>query len=307
MFDEDIELIRPVPFQYSDDDARNIPDLDEDEFDDLTAVLKALARGSYPRLEAVPFALNAYNCDQMMINDDDERKPWAYFHPVTIVDVRMIDTKVRPRIDLDGVILEDLERDWQPIRAIDHTGSGKGGGRVGSIGQDSARYRFLCFIHKHRIDRKRSSQKAVHTISIWDREVCHIFVSCPYGEYTLRLTCVCNQWDELTWHDTYHVNRESRRRDIQHFWRRVKAKTWLGGDDLRDEFIDRIRYRTVYHICERLEDTMRDTVPPRNTLWSVSEYFHIPTTLFTVAKSFHSGHSALPHEQRARSTGQHRA
>lgn len=151
---------KPAPFRYRDNNPQNlIPDLDDEQFDALTVVLRALAKGSYPRLDAVPLALNAYNC----INNrgDDNDMPWAYFHTVTLVAPEGTPMKTRPIIELDEAIIEDLEKPWVPLR------SGGGGGAR----QDSARYRFLCFIHKHRIDRRATFQKGVHTISIWDREV----------------------------------------------------------------------------------------------------------------------------------------
>ncbi|KAI1088120.1 hypothetical protein F5B19DRAFT_472786 [Rostrohypoxylon terebratum] len=157
------------PFQHGGNYPRNFPALDEEYMDDLTAVLRALAKGSYPRLESVPPALNAYNWNRKVDID-----PWAYFHPVTVITPK--GGKVRGGVDirLDDEIMDDLEKPWDPIRFT--------GGQFNIERQrfergdwtpppDSARYRFLCFIHKHRIDRKNTAQKGVHTISIWDREV----------------------------------------------------------------------------------------------------------------------------------------
>ncbi|KAL7621857.1 hypothetical protein AAE478_007357 [Parahypoxylon ruwenzoriense] len=218
--------LKPLPFAYSDDDGgRNLPDLDDEEFGHLTAVLKALARGSYPRLEAVPLALNAYNCNQRASPDanadaDAEPLPWAYFYPITVVAPEDVPLRVRPIIDLDARITEDLGKPWCHVR-------------------------FLCFIHKHKINRKATTQKGVHTISIWDRE-----------------------WDELTWHDTYHISRSSRRREIQRFWEFAEV-TGFPSTTPREEFMERIRYRTVYHVAEHIEDTLRNAIPPRHTLWAV--------------------------------------
>ncbi|KAI1211213.1 uncharacterized protein F4807DRAFT_466532 [Annulohypoxylon truncatum] len=239
-----IDPIIPGPFQCGGNDPRNLPDLDDEYLDDLTAVLKALAKGSYPRLDSVPLALNAYNC-----NRKEDIDPWAYFHPVTIITPLDATMKVLPSIELDEDVIDDLAKPWDPIRYT--------GGQFNREEQrfergewtpppGSARYRFLCFIHKHRIDRRSTSQKGVHTISIWDRE-----------------------WDELTWHDTYHVGREVRIGEIQRFWRCVNMPNLIGHGYNREQFLKRIRYRIVYDICEHIEDTLRDAVPPRNTLYAV--------------------------------------
>ncbi|KAI1452071.1 hypothetical protein F4805DRAFT_471131 [Annulohypoxylon moriforme] len=240
-----IDPIIPGPFQCSNNDPRNLQDLDDDCLDDLTAVLKALAKGNYPRLNSVPLALNAYNCNRRQDID-----PWAYFHSVTTITPEDANMKGCPSIELDEEVKDDLGKPWDPIR---HTG-----GQFNREKQQfergdwtpppgSAKYRFLCFIHKHRIDRRSTNQKGVHTISIWDRE-----------------------WDELTWHDTYHVGRDVRTREIQRFWQSVDMPNLLVGVEYtKAQFLERIRYRTVYDICEHIENTLRDAVPPRNTLYAV--------------------------------------
>ncbi|KAI0113431.1 hypothetical protein F4814DRAFT_440737 [Daldinia grandis] len=245
--------IKPVPFLYLGDDDRTLPDLSDEELDDLVAVLKALARSSYPRLEAVPIALNAYNCNQK--TDDNGQRPWAYFYPITIIPPARLDGTLPryPEIRLDFEICQDLKRRWRPIRY----GWGYNSRNQSTGFLPPARYRFLCFIHKHRIDRKNILQKGVHTISIWDRE-----------------------WDELTWHDTYHVDRTSRRKDIREFWKHVNAPGFIDEIDRvdsREDFMSRIRYRTVYHICEHIEETLRSPVPPRHTIYAVmsTALFHM--------------------------------
>ncbi|KAI1402754.1 hypothetical protein F4819DRAFT_263402 [Hypoxylon fuscum] len=243
--------IMPVPFQYDEyqDDSQTLPDLDDEELDDITAVLKALAKGSYPRLDAVPLALNAYNCNWE--SDGDEDRPWAYFHEITTITPEGTPLKQRPQILLDGRIRDDLKRPWTSIRTGHKFGEA---GEGSSASPNSAKYRFLCFIHRHRIDRRATAQKGVHTMSIWDRE-----------------------WDELTWHDTYHVSRPARRREIQRFWALVAAPGLIGKHEKREAFVGRIRYRTVYHASERLEDALRAPVPPRHTLWAVlgAALFHM--------------------------------
>ncbi|OTA62214.1 hypothetical protein K449DRAFT_49399 [Hypoxylon sp. EC38] len=176
MSDSTPSALRPTPFQYPDDDLRNLPDLNDEEFDSLTAVLKALARGAYPRLDAVPLALNAYNCNKRDGGEDTE--PWAHFHEITIITPEDAHRRVRPEIELDEAILEDLEKPWKPLRSrYVQAGDGEWESRSGegwAPELNSARYRFICFIHKHRIDRRMTSQKGVHTISIWDREVRYV-------------------------------------------------------------------------------------------------------------------------------------
>ncbi|KAI0887782.1 uncharacterized protein GGS22DRAFT_185161 [Annulohypoxylon maeteangense] len=239
-----INHIIPGPFQCGNYDPRNLPDLDDDSLDDLTAVLRALAKGSYPRLDSVPLALNAYNCNRKVDID-----PWAYFHPVTVITPADVKMKGSPSIELDKDVIDDMAKPWNPIR---HTGGQFNAAKRQFERGDwtpppgSARYRFLCFIHKHRINRKSTIQKGVHTVSIWDRE-----------------------WDELTWHDTYHVDRETRRREIERFWQCVRMPNLIDRGYTREQFMNRIRYRIVYDICERVENTLRDTVPPRNTLYAV--------------------------------------
>ncbi|KAI4859166.1 hypothetical protein F4820DRAFT_440610 [Hypoxylon rubiginosum] len=173
--------IKPVPFHYDEDDRRNTPNLDDEEFDHLTAVLKALARGSYPRLDSVPLALNAYNCNRRGNSAYEEEDPWAYFHPITTITPEEVPLRRRPVVQLDDKILKDLKKPWVSIRVGDKFGGSREAeasrpGRGNNRGkqqqqQNSAQYRFICFIHKHRIDRRGTPQKGVHTISIWDREV----------------------------------------------------------------------------------------------------------------------------------------
>ncbi|KAH9907204.1 hypothetical protein F4778DRAFT_799538 [Xylariomycetidae sp. FL2044] len=342
---EDDDTLRPWPFLYETKshyrNPRNIPELDDDELGDITAVLRGLARASYPRLDAVPTALNAYNCDRAAAAGAGGRsRGWAYFHPVTTVAPLAGNQNHRHRapepIQLDMELVEDLDKPWRGVRrrkrdvgmlgdggghdpsaaaanarddgndmrtpgsthqtasparnqnpalpssplaaysatAAKAEGSRRGaggaptlrGGGGGAIrtrdgygdGDQEAKYRFFCFIHKHRIDLKSSNQKAVYTISIWDRE-----------------------WDELTWHDTYPTHRHARRDEIRAYWATVPTLSFrplagagaaaLDGDGNgdRDAFLGRIRYRTVYRTCGAIEQTLRDCVAPRHTLWSV--------------------------------------
>ncbi|CAJ2505571.1 Uu.00g129650.m01.CDS01 [Anthostomella pinea] len=212
---------------------KRVLELDDDDLSDLSAALKGLARGSYPRLDAVPVALNAYA--YRAHRSDARSQPRAYFHSITTVAAQNSRSNALPVMELDNPVLYDLDRQWHPIRYA----------AAPSLIQDPASYRFVCFIHKHRIDLRSSRQKAIYTISIWDRE-----------------------WDELTWHDTYPLCREARRDEIRTFWRTVAMPGFPLGHP-RQEFMDRIRYRTGYHACERVEHMIRDNIAPRHTLWSV--------------------------------------
>jgi hypothetical protein len=140
-----------------------LPVLDEEDISDLSAVIKGLAQGRYPRLDAVPRALNAYNLNP---EDANTKKAWAYFHSIT--EVPAVDERLRNplQIVLDDGVLDDLEVPWRSIYP----------GQFPDIAVDergTPSYRFVCFIHKHRINMKFSGQRAVYTISIWDREVGH--------------------------------------------------------------------------------------------------------------------------------------
>ncbi len=267
--------LRPLPFHFDNSNLRDIPRLDDDEFDDIVVTLKTLSKGKYPRQDAVPTALNAYNCGQ-------PDKPWAYFHPVTSLETLADGSwKEFPLILLPDALLEDLGRPWKSIRFSENynsSGESSQSNRKGDIGGGSssssgpsvwagagARYRFLCFIHEHKLSLRPNSRRSVYTISIWDRE-----------------------WDELTWHDTYHVGRSARRLDARQFWRTVAIPGFAPLRAIaarasgmspppmrsrprspRDAFLTRVRFRTVYHASERLADAMRELPPPRHTLWSV--------------------------------------
>ncbi|KAI1326574.1 hypothetical protein F5Y16DRAFT_374628 [Xylariaceae sp. FL0255] len=148
----------PRPFDYQEPSTNHLPLMDEDDVAGLEAVIKALAQGRYPRLESVPNALNAYNCDRKLENG--ERKAWSYFHLIADF-VRPADArplKNAPRIDLDHGILDDLKAPWPrlwPIRAVVEEDSD---GRS-LVLSTPASYRFICFIHRHKICIRQSRQK----------------------------------------------------------------------------------------------------------------------------------------------------
>ncbi|KAI1473187.1 uncharacterized protein F4812DRAFT_465087 [Daldinia caldariorum] len=243
------QSFKPWPSCVWGDDDLNPLDLQDQDLNDIAAVLKALAKGTYPRLDALPTALNVYNCNRKL-GDENKDLPWAFFHPITVIPPAKPGTSdslpTYPVIQLDVNILEDLNKRWQPIRYGKENDSNNSSQLSDAVSGPLGRFRFLCFIHKHRIDRKNNPQKGVHTISIWDRE-----------------------WDELTWHDTYHVDREARRKDIKQFWKHTWSSGFFNGTYSQEEFMGRIRYRTVYHICEHIEDTLRGAVPPRHTIYAV--------------------------------------
>ncbi|KAI8623254.1 hypothetical protein F5Y19DRAFT_493144 [Xylariaceae sp. FL1651] len=226
----------PIPFDVDSEISETLPILDADDVNHLTAVLRGLAQGRCPRVDAVPRALNAYNFNKR--NNDNGKKTWAYFHSIT--DVASVDDRPprnRPGIMLNDNVLDDLEIPWHTMRP-----NPRGGGMLAG---EPPSYRFVCFIHKHRIPTKYSGKKAVYTISIWDREC-----------------------DELTWHDTYIHSRRVRRAAVRRFWEEVFTPG-LPFTHPRREFLAKIRYRTAYHTCEAVEATIRDAVAPHHTLWAV--------------------------------------
>ncbi|KAI1263176.1 hypothetical protein F5Y18DRAFT_438254 [Xylariaceae sp. FL1019] len=229
----------PLPFQSNDDAADPLPILDEFEVSDLSAVLSGIAKGTYPRMDAIPQALNAYNYRKIV---QGERKVWAYFHTVTEVSDNM--SRQPPDIILDDKILNDIDMEYIPLWPFSRDAA-----RIAAEANPvpTASYRLICFIHKHRINIKNSTQKTVFTISIWDREM-----------------------KEMTWHDTYPYGRANRRKAIKHFWHTVNMPASTKTFSLsREEFVTKIRYRTIYHTCENIEAALRVVVAPRNTLWGV--------------------------------------
>ncbi|KAI0155337.1 hypothetical protein GGR57DRAFT_94861 [Xylariaceae sp. FL1272] len=227
----------PLPFQSNHDADDPLPILDEFDVGDLSAVLKAIAKGNYPRMNAIPQALNAYNYSKIV---QGERKVWAYFHPITEVSDKT--NRPPPDLILDDKILDDLDTEYIPLWPFTRDLSTP---VADANPVPPASYRLICFIHKHRIDIRNSAQKSVFTISIWDRE---------------------NK--ELTWHDTYPYGRANRCKAIKHFWETVHMPG-CRFSFIRDEFMAKIQYRTVYHACENIEATLRGAVAPRNTLWAV--------------------------------------
>ncbi|RYP75795.1 hypothetical protein DL769_003751 [Monosporascus sp. CRB-8-3] len=240
----------PLPFEYGQSQKENIPQLSDEELGDIVAMLKALSKGKYPRKDALPTALNAYNCRKQ-----PRKKSWAYFHPITSLEIRKTTGhwKEYPSVDLPEELVDDLldEREpWESIRRGEdyaHASGTAEGLREGAA-RNPSRYRFLCFIHEHRVP-VGAGRRAVYTISVWDRE-----------------------WGELTWHDTYALGRRGRRDDVRRFWAAAAATSpdfaRVVGGNPRGGML--MRFRTVYHAGERVGDVLREAVPPRHTLWSVA-------------------------------------
>ncbi|KAI1341090.1 hypothetical protein F5Y15DRAFT_422320 [Xylariaceae sp. FL0016] len=252
----------PRPFEYADSSAnpRHLPVLSEEDVSDIAAVLKGIARGIYPRLDALPTALNAYNCNRA--------KLWAYFHDITdVTDARKAGSAERGpngrftrrkeggRIWIDDQVLADLDAPWRFLRPVNIPQQQHNDSLALAPRHATARYRFVCFIHRHRVAaplrtraQQRQRQRAAYTISIWDRD------------------------DEtVTWHDPYPHGRAERRDHIRAFWRRARIPGFVppldGGD--HEPFVSRIRYRTAYHACARIERTTRGALAPRHSLWAV--------------------------------------
>ncbi|RYP64658.1 hypothetical protein DL771_008671 [Monosporascus sp. 5C6A] len=238
----------PLPFEYGQSRKENIPQLSDEELEDIVAMLKALSKGKYPRKDALPTALNAYNCRKQ-----PRKKSWAYFHPITSLEIRKATGhwKEYPSIDLPEELVNDLiaEREpWESLRrGKDYTPDTAEGMRKGAA-RNPSRYRFLCFIHEHRVS-VGAGRRAVYTISVWDRE-----------------------WGELTWHDTYALGRRGRRDDVRRFWAAAATTSpdfaRVVGGNPRGGML--MRFRTAYHAGERVGDVLREAVPPRHTLWSVA-------------------------------------
>ncbi|KAK5626109.1 hypothetical protein RRF57_001824 [Xylaria bambusicola] len=226
----DIDVLRPRIFQFNDSITKSLPILGEDDIDDLTAVLKSLAKGRHPRQASIAKVLNAYNITQAT-----EKRAWAYFHSITAIPTADADVP-RPVIELDHQILNDLKKPWHSIHFSTEHGDEAGG---------SASYRFICFIHKHFIRRGSGRQRPLYTISIWDREL-----------------------EEMAWHDTYSHERAARQRDVHRFWEIVRMPR-CPFVELRREFLGKIRWRMNYRACEKIEAAIRGVIPPQDTLYAI--------------------------------------
>ncbi|KAI0437913.1 hypothetical protein F4803DRAFT_570177 [Xylaria telfairii] len=216
-------------FIFNPELTESVPVLAEDEVSDITSVLKGIARGTYPRQDAVPRVLNAYN-----LTTTGARTTWAYFH-TEIIRIPVNNEDRDLRIELDDEVIADLDTPWQGMRP-----------EADKLEGDKASYRFICFIHRHPIVTRHTGPKAVYTISIWDREM-----------------------DWMSWYDMYPHDRATRQQNVEHFWNRVvvpDCRFMLP----RQHFVrDKLRWRVNYRACEKAEGALRNTIPPRHTLWTV--------------------------------------
>ncbi|KAI1484603.1 hypothetical protein F5X96DRAFT_675466 [Biscogniauxia mediterranea] len=299
--DQQLPPLRPRPFTYTNPSPRNLPALTPSQTADLTSVLRALARGTYPRAAALPAALNALNCNRgpfsspstssstssnnTNTSNNSSSAPWAYFHPLTTVEplpprddpTDNNEEKGRSRrrrkaarrgvrgdtqILLDGAVLADLRRAWRPVRPIEYV-DGRGDSR------GDGRRRVSGAREEGRYGRYRF--------------VCFIHRHVmPYRRaggaggaqtsvYTISIWD--REWDELTWHDPYPPGRGVRRQQARRFWGSVRAPgfpppkamgTGTGG------LLGRVRYRTAYHASTRVSAALRGgAVHPRTSLWGV--------------------------------------
>ncbi|KAI0204525.1 hypothetical protein F4808DRAFT_456973 [Astrocystis sublimbata] len=201
----------------------DLPVLSAQNLSDLSSVLRALSHGVYPRFEAIVTALNAYN----LTHGHD--RAWAYFHDISIL--KDAENVYEPyEINLDHDVINDLNMPWQ---------------RTG-IDAPRAKYRFLCFIHRHTIDMKYKGQKVLYTISVWDREF---------------------EW--MVWHDMYHRGRRERQRDVQYFWENVIVPDVAFLANRRVFMRDQFRWRMAYHAYEIAENALHNIIEPRHTMWAV--------------------------------------
>jgi hypothetical protein len=167
----------PFPFSYSNSSNPNFQDA---EFQAIKSVLKCLAKGSFPRIDALPTALNAYNCRP---GRDQDNRLWAYFHPfvtaVPAIDTMTAETAL-PSIHVPKLLLNDLDLEWVTLRKSWRAFNPE----ERDVKTQYGHYRFLCFIHRHRIDVPGTYQKNVYTISIWDQEVRLLSsLTRPYSKY----------------------------------------------------------------------------------------------------------------------------
>jgi len=218
----------PVPFTFdnANEGARSdLPTLTEGELDDFVAFLRRLVSGRLPKADVVPLVLNAYNITQEPVNG---KNAWSYFYPITYVsyDGKLgngLDSEDQtnngggagkakggkkrkrgdngeeeeeltlatfrrgtistPLIRLPDKVLADTYQPWHSIKPGDDGGANNS--KKGATGN----YRFICFIHSHRLFRESTRRStAVYTISIWDREV-RIFKSYHYRLYIVA-TCL---------------------------------------------------------------------------------------------------------------------
>lgn len=104
-------------------------------------------------------ALNAMNS---AMDDHAKSKPWAYFAPITIVrDSTAPNSKPSPGITLPPRIYSDIDVPWTTAH-MPHP-----------YRHDAnlPRYRYVVFIHRHKVRGAANYNNPIYTMSVWDREV----------------------------------------------------------------------------------------------------------------------------------------
>ncbi|KAK8024309.1 hypothetical protein PG993_012375 [Apiospora rasikravindrae] len=235
--------------------------MDRKQFNYVKRVLQDLTVGRYPRVDHLPLLLNLHQ-NRFVLTDND--RLMVYFHP-TVLPVPPAEARPtgassaapfdpgsgeqpsRPEVSILEHAQEDMQRQWRVLRETYRSTS-----ESEPVPGVCGRYRFLFFIHTHRIEAPGFPyQKTVYTLSIWDRE-----------------------WDELIWHDVYPFEREDRRRAIHQFWTRAKTNFLpehlrsgkMGSNTIDPRLPERIRYKTVYHTWENHPSL---PPPPRDTIMFV--------------------------------------
>ncbi|KAK8071150.1 hypothetical protein PG997_011353 [Apiospora hydei] len=239
--------------------------MDRKQFNYVKRVLQDLTIGRYPIIDHLPLLLNLHQ-SRFVLADDD--RLMVYFHPsiLPVLDAEDFPSGTpsaapsdadseRPVVNILDHAREDMQRKWRVLRKT-YRSTSESEPVLGEYG----RYRFLFFIHTHRIEAPGYPyQKTVYTLSIWDRE-----------------------WEELIWHDVYPYGREDRRRAIYQFWTRAKTNFLpeylrsgtMGGSVFNFKLPARIRYKTIYHTWDHHPSL---PPPPRDTLMFVlaTAMFHI--------------------------------
>lgn len=145
--------------------------MDRVQFDSVKSVLRDLTLGKRPRVDDLPTLLNLH---QGRFVEADDNRVMVYFHP-NVVHVPNLEEQ-KPGNQSQPAVVEileqakqDLKRRWFVLRKTYRAASDQ---QQTPDAVEYGTYRFLFFIHSHRIDTDRFPfQNTVYTVSIWDREV----------------------------------------------------------------------------------------------------------------------------------------
>lgn len=184
--------------------------------------------------------------------------PWAYFHPITTLDIRRDGSwKELPIIDLPPKILADLKKPWESIRLKeDYEPPPPCFQKRGYYGQSTptpilAQPKTLALLPlplppekydpNQPNDKPRENEgKGGQGEGQSEKErACYRFL-CFIHTHTLSLrpgsrraiytiSIWDREWDELTWHDTYWEGRAARRLNVRLFWRHAADMPGGGG------------------------------------------------------------------------------